>query len=286
MNFVKDSLRENIFWLRIMKEHAIFIRLGLPCEEKTLIQQAKEFEQLFRRLEERAKNTSEQRQAVKRLNEDVIAALERFIGFKTKILNKLITCQLRFAELLPLLVDHIRREAIRFKVILLRLQNNIELVSAEEALKEEIFWLRIMGEHAHFIAHLLDPSERKLVKQSENFAKNFEQLRLQAEDLQSMEVPQEFENSLLPATNLCEHQLPTSFCELPQVLLIPRLKRFNGEAIQATEQILLFKAVALQLIQQCKVLSIIPPLLAAHILREAMKAVEDLTNVQKSFGAN
>ena len=61
MNFVKDSLRENIFWLRIMKEHAIFIRLGLPCVEKTLIQQAKEFEQLFRRLEERAKNTSEQR---------------------------------------------------------------------------------------------------------------------------------------------------------------------------------------------------------------------------------
>ena len=34
MNFIEESLRQNKFWLRIMKEHALFIRLGLPCDEK------------------------------------------------------------------------------------------------------------------------------------------------------------------------------------------------------------------------------------------------------------
>ena len=99
----------------------------------------------------------------------------------------MITCNLGGSNL-PLLIDHVRREAIRFRVILLRLQNGIKVPLAEQALQEEIFWLRIMGEHAHFIAHLLDPSERPLVSQSLQFAGNFETLRLQAKDLESMEA--------------------------------------------------------------------------------------------------
>lgn len=174
-----------------------------------------------------------------------------------------------------MLIDHIRREAIRFRVILLRLQNGIKVPLAEQALQEEIFWLRIMGEHAHFIAHLLDPSERPLVKQSVLFAKSFETLRLQAEDLESMEVPRAFENWLLPE-KLAGCPLPPGFGDLPKPLLIPRLVRFNEEVIDLTKEIRDFKEVALQLIEACQVLSIIPPLLADHVLREAEMALEDL----------
>ena len=55
-----------------------------------------------------------------------------------------------------------------------------------------------MGDHARFIAQLLDPSERRLVSQSQDIAEEFEILRLQAKDLESMEAPRTFENWLLP----------------------------------------------------------------------------------------
>ena len=279
-NFVEVSLRENRFWLRIMAEHALFIRLGLPCDETELINEAQELEKLFRNLLEQAQNTPKKEEAVRKLNKKVIKALDRIIDFKSRVLKRIITCKLGGSNL-PLLIDHIRREAIRFRVILLRLQNDIEILPAEEALQEEIFWLRIMGEHARFVAHLLDPSERKLVNRSRDFAKQFEKFRFQARDLESMEAPRTFECWLLPSDK-CGKNLPSEFGkELPKAFVIPRLKRFNREAIQLTEEIKEFKKTLLQLTQSCEVLSIIPPLLADHILREARKALEDLTNVEK-----
>ncbi|MGR6836631.1 DUF2935 domain-containing protein [Syntrophomonas erecta] len=281
MYFVKESLRQNRFWLRIMQEHSLFIRLGLPCDETQLIREAEQFEQLFFNLRATLKRLPATREAVREFNETVIEALGRLIDFKTEVLNRLITCDLGGSNL-PLLIDHVRREAIRFRTILLRLQNNIKIPLAEQALQEEIFWLRIMGDHAWFIAHLLDPSERLLVKQSEQFAENFETLRLQARDLESMEVPQAFENWLLPES-LRKRYLPPGFGQLPDAILIPRLERFNEEVIQATAEIRDFKETALQLIESCKVLSIIPPLLADHVLREAQMALEDLQIVGRKI---
>jgi hypothetical protein len=197
------------------------------------------------------------------------------------VLKRLITCDLGGSNY-PLLIDHIRREAIRFRVILLRLQNGIKVPLAEQALQEEIFWLRIMGEHALFIAHLLDPSERPLIKQSVQFAEDFETLRLQAGDLESMEVPQAFENWLLPE-KLAGCHLPPGFGDLPKPFLIPRLVRFNQEVIDLTKEIRDFKEIALQLIKACQVLSIIPPLLADHVLREAEMALDDLRVISRKI---
>lgn len=49
-NFVRESFRQNNFWLRIMQEHALFIRLGLPCDETKLIREAEKLEELFKGL--------------------------------------------------------------------------------------------------------------------------------------------------------------------------------------------------------------------------------------------
>ena len=43
-----------------------------------------------------------------------------------------------------------------------------------------------MADHAKFIGHLLDPSERKLVDTARNFSNDFDQLMYQAIDLESM----------------------------------------------------------------------------------------------------
>lgn len=273
MEFIEESLRQNRFWLRIMAEHALFIRLGLPCEATKFINQAQALQDLFEQLKARADNTPPTQEAVFDLNQDVIEALNQIIIFKSDLLELIITCNIGGSNL-PLLIDHIRREAIRFRNILIRLQNGIEVSTPEELLQEEIFWLRIMGEHAKFVAQLLDASERFLVDQSRNFAERFENLRLQARDLESMVNPKSFDLWLLPVTR--KQTPPGIGAGLPDPFLIPRLERFNDETIEATEKIRDFKATALQLIQDCKVLSIIPPLLADHILREAEMALADL----------
>ena len=43
-----------------------------------------------------------------------------------------------------------------------------------------------MADHAKFIGHLLDPSERKLVDTARNFSNDFDELMYQAIDLESM----------------------------------------------------------------------------------------------------
>jgi hypothetical protein len=279
--FVRESFRQNNFWLRIMQEHSIFIRLGLPCDETALIREAEKLEELFKGLRAELRKLPHKQEAFRAFNDKVIEALGKIIDYKSTVLKRLITCNLGGSNL-PLLIDHVRREAIRFRVILLRLQNGIKVPLAEQALQEEIFWLRIMGEHAHFIAHLLDPSERPLVCTSLQFAESFETLRLQAEDLESMEVPQAFENWLLPE-KLAGCHLPPGFGDLPKPLLIPRLVRFNEEVIDLTKGIRDFKETALQLIKACQVLSIIPPLLADHVLREAEMALEDLRMIGRKI---
>lgn len=283
-DFITESLRQNRFWTQIMSEHALFIREGLPCTETAFINEAIELQGLFAQLKARADQTPRDQAAVCALNRDVIQALNRIIDFKSAVLRRMITCQMGGFNY-PLLIDHIRREAIRFRANLLKLNNNIRTPIAELALEEEIFWLRIMGDHARFIAHLLDPSERPLVQRATQLGRDFETLRLQGLDLESMLVPRDYENHLLPA-DLMGGPLPPGFGNLPEPFVIPRLRRFNEEVIEATRGIRDFKATALELVEACKVLSLISPLLASHVLREAEMALGDLEMVQGELKNN
>ena len=141
------------------------------------------------------------------------------------------------------MVDHIRREAIRFAANIIRLCRGELMSPTEELINDEVFWLRIMADHSKFIMHLLDPSERKFVCQAQMFSDTFDSLRFQAEDF----------DSILEIT--------------PRP--IPSLLRFTKDVIEAGTDIRNFKATATKLITECKILSIIPPLLADHVRREA-----------------
>ncbi len=57
---------------------------------------------------------------------------------------------------------------------------------ADSIIKENVFFLRIMADHAKFIVHLLDPSERKLVDMVRDFNNNFDELLFQARDFEGM----------------------------------------------------------------------------------------------------
>jgi len=136
----------------------------------------------------------------------------------------------------PLLIDHIMREANLYLQMVQRIQNRENINIEREAMEQELFWNRIMAEHSKFIRGLLDPTENELINTANNFGKEFDQLT--ADSLAAM-----------------ERTMP--------------LKEVTQESLKATEALRDFKAQGTQGLLECKIRSIIIPLLGDHTLREA-----------------
>lgn len=183
--FIERSLIENKFWLRIMKEHALFLGEGFNRKDKQFIQQTDRFHYYFEQLEQQAYKTPNNVQAVRKLNEDSIDLAYGFRNFKRNLLILIINCKVSGFNF-PLLVDHIAREAEYFVRTLQKFNKGILDPIQDAIISENVFWLRIMMEHSRFIASLLDQSERKLVHKASEFGDNFEVLLNQARDVESM----------------------------------------------------------------------------------------------------
>ncbi|MEH7239243.1 DUF2935 domain-containing protein [Bacillus sp. JJ1562] len=247
--FVERSLNEIRFWSRIMKEHSLFLRLGFRAEDTQLIQEANQFYRLFEHIEQMAHSLSNQTdpEQIRRFNSEVQQAATGIFAFKRKILGLILTCKLPGANNFPLLVDHTSREANYFRKRLIELNEGKLKPLPEAIIKENVFFLRIMADHAKFIGHLLDPSERKLVDMARNFSNDFDQLMYQARDLESMK---------------------------PQSQTVPLLDQFLDQNRVSVASLRDFKKTARDLIEQCKIKSIIHPLLADHVFREADRFLE------------
>lgn len=247
--FVARSLDEVRFWSRIMKEHSLFLRLGLRCEDTQLINECNYFFKVFEDIEQKALSYSLDTDpaTIQQFNLAVHNAVSHIWVFKRKLLGLILTCQLPGQNNFPLLVDHISREAFYFRNRLEEL-NQGKLEPLQDAIIDEnVFFLKIMADHAKFIGHLLDPSERKLVEQAREFSHDFDQLVFQARDLDSMR---------------------------PQSQTKPLLTQFLDQNRVSVKSLRDFKQTARDLIVQCKIKSIIHPLLADHVFREAERFLE------------
>lgn len=180
-------------------------------------------------------NTQSLVQRVVDINQRAIALTQGLINFKTLVLDSMLTCRI-FTFNYPLLIDHIRREAILFVELLTRLQNRVVVDIARFALEQESFWNRIMAEHAKFIRGLLDPTEEALFRTADKFGREFDALTAEA---------------------LAAHN---------QITLLPAVTR---ESLRETVEIRDFKRQGTEGILACKIRSIIIPLLGDHVLREA-----------------
>lgn len=286
-NYVTLSLETHLFFSRIMKEHSFFLEAGFPCKNEEWIQKAdhfrKEFEALLTEvvrlsngrvnnpiltsnelvteftaaaekqteclsgvsfdleLTEREKNLrSEPRremnreifQMVHQLNERAICLLNGLIELKESILKEVSAGKL-FTFNYPLLIEHILREARLYRSTIHSLMHNRQ-ISYRELLGTEDFWNQIMMEHALFIRGLLDPSEEELVQTAQSFAMDYKKLLEMAktQDCRAMEA-------------------------------------FTGKSLQTTLAYRDFKAAGIKGILNCSISSIILPLLADHVLREA-----------------
>lgn len=237
------------FWTRIMKEHALFIRLGLPCDQVQLIAEAQAFFDRFAALETQVNQAQELDPT---LLDNLIQAVRDFIDYKRRLLALIIQCQIAPC-LYPLLIDHITREAVNFLDLL---KNSSPEDPLDAILAVEVFWLRIMKEHIEFVRGLLDPSERLLIEQSDQFIATFSNLLDEARDLQSM-----------------------NFQAQPD--LFNTVARFTDAVLENITQLRNFKAAAHELALLCQLLSIVStPLLLDHIRREADRALLEIGALQ------
>ncbi|WML45792.1 DUF2935 domain-containing protein [Neobacillus sp. PS3-40] len=240
--FIERSLTENKFWLRIMKEHAYFLGEGFNKKDTQLIQQTDRFYHFFEQQEKRAYQTPNDVTAVRKLNEDTIQLVFGFRNFKRNLLIMIVNCKVAGFNF-PLLVDHIAREAEYFMRTLKKFNQGILDPIQDAIIKENVFWLKIMMEHSRFIASLLDQSERNLVHTASKFGDDFEVLLNQARDVESM----------------LYKRSPT----------YPIIGKLNKDSENATVELRNFKQVGLDLIKSCQIRSVIDPLLADHVVREA-----------------
>lgn len=175
--------------------------------------------------------TPELVQQVKNLNANAMAMIDGLIEFKSRVLNDVLSCHM-FTVNYPLLIEHILREARMYKSHLTMLENG---KNPDTNIKEtELFWDQIMMEHALFIRGLLDPTENTLIQTSNDFAKEYEELLQMARDANDMTI-----DSITDTT------------------------------LKTTQEYRDFKEAGTKGIAECKIRSIILPLLADHVLRES-----------------
>lgn len=169
---------------------------------------------------------------IKCINARAIKLLNGLIDFKMRILDGMLCCRL-FTVNYPLLIEHIIREAKLYRSYIKDLEANKD-IDKENIRKTELFWDQIMMEHSLFIRGLLDPTENELITTSNKFANEFSELLQKADDATEMTMPEVTSDTLMETIKLRD-----------------------------------FKAAGAKGIVDCKIRSIILPLLADHVLREA-----------------
>lgn len=166
---------------------------------------------------------------VQSLNQAASHLLDGLITLKEQILSNVL-CGRMFTMNYPLLIEHITREAKLYRDYLCQLEKDGDL-DPQSMGQMEMFWNQIMMEHALFIRGLLDPSEEELADTAGCFAQDYARL------LESCRTAHD--------------------------------KTLTKEALAETCKFRDFKAAGTRGIEECKIRSIILPLLADHVLREA-----------------
>lgn len=301
--YVRHSIEFNLFFLRIAKEHAIFAAASLPPRDRNVAQQLlgvkSSYEALLARTVSMAPtvvsptiltsdeivteltlpaeeatqfltglpiNTEITKQElnlvasanmrkdtglvaeVSRLNQEALALTESTTAFLEKLLSDILNCK-AFSYTYPSMLHHVTEESKFGADMLRKLEKRDAVDSVEELIELELFWNHIMEEHSEFIRGYLDPSEEVLFEKADNFADEFEKLLKKVETLKK-------NPSALPAVTK------------ESIGLVTELRNFK---LQGTVGIL-----------ECKVKSIIPPLLSDHVLREANHFLRLLKSVKAS----
>ena len=193
--------------------------------------------------------------SVYRINVRALTLIRKLIRFKERVLGRVKSGNL-FTANYPLLIEHILREAGLYRDIVEQLLTNRNICYRNFYETEE-FWNRIMMEHAWFIRGLLDPSEAELIETADSFSKDYARL------LDTAYRQDKRANSM---AGLHRPACTDSTAGANSTAATDSLtERTLEETIKYRD----FKAAGTGGILSGQIASIILPLLADHVLREA-----------------
>ena len=289
--YIRLSLELHLFFDRIMKEHSLFLETAFMEKDNNLKQVARDFQKAFSDILKKVisiaegnisynllssneivtNNTLEAEKKTSELsgvfidNDITIKELNLNSGeinVTTEIINTISNIN---NQTLPIINDlinfknNILNNVLSCKLyttnypllishimneakmfsILLNKVENKQLFTQNDLYEQELFWNNIMKEHAEFIRGLLDPSQKDLILTADNFALEYETI---------------FKN----------HNNPLYL---------------TSASLSETVKFRDFKIAGEEGILSCKIKSIIIPLLADHVLREANHFIRILKSI-------
>lgn len=280
-DYIKLSLELHLFFDRIMKEHSLFLETAFMERDNELKEVARNFEKTFSNILEeivrlsdgnvssnlllsgeivtkntldaenktsmlsggsidtnitlnelnlRSGNNSNQEllNRISNINIQTLPIIENLIHFKNDILNKVLSCEM-YTTNYPLLIEHIMNEAKMYHSLLSKVEQR-GVFTETDLYEQELFWNKIMMEHAQFIRGLLDTSEDNLILTADKYAEEYKI------------ILQNYDNNPNYLTSI---------------------------SLEETTSFRNFKIAGEEGILNCKIKSIIIPLLADHVVREA-----------------
>src|SRR5215207_10991858 len=160
---VAHSVADNLFWNEQLMEHAKFFIMLMPGPELAgPRRQAEQFQQTFAGQLEKARTANLDQSNYKDLNRSTIELVKPYVNFKHKMRDEQAAGKLQ-SLVWASFFEHTAREAERFAKRLDQFSRGDTSINMKEAAE---FWTIIMGEHADFIAHLLDPEENALIQKA------------------------------------------------------------------------------------------------------------------------
>ena len=290
--YIRLSLELHLFFDRIMKEHSIFLETSFMEKDSNFRQVAKDFQKIFSDIlknviyladgnvsnslinsnELVTKNTIDAEAKTSNLsgsfidtditlrelnlksgsitvNEEMINNISIINNQTLPLIDDLIKFKSDILNNVNIcrmyttnyqsLINHIMNEAKMYYTLLSKIESR-SLFNENELYEQEIFWNNIMKEHAEFIRGLLDPTEQKLILTADKYAKDYEM------------IIKNYSDNLGYLTNI----------SLSETI------NFRDFKIAGEEGIL-----------KCKIKSIIIPLLADHVVREANHFIRILESV-------
>lgn len=289
-DYIRLSLELHLFFDRIMKEHSFFIENAFTLKDNESKNIASNFQNIFNDLLKRIINLSDNNISTDILNANTIVTkntldaedkTSKLSGIKIDLDTTIKELELKSGNLNTSIKDLnelsdinkqtllIIEDLIKFKKDVLKKVlkcemytfnypilidhmieeakmyhdlllklENKETVNNNFVYEQEMFWDNIMKEHALVIRGLLDPTEQKLINEANRYALEYDKII-------------NTDNNLMNLTDV---------------------------SIEETKQFKKFKLSGLEGILDCKIKSIIIPLLADHVVREANYFLRILNN--------
>ena len=199
---------------------------------------------------------------VRDINRRILSLLNGLITFKERVLRDMLSCRL-YTTIYPLLIEHIIREAKLYRQFVSELERSGQL-PVQTMQEVELFWNQIMMEHAEFIRGLLDPTECTLMETADGFADAYCQLLEESKKQNrcSCDSVAEKENQECRFVHDDVNERANQQCRYSYV-------EMTESSRELTKKYQAFKKAGVKGITECDIRSLIIPLLADHVLREA-----------------